>query len=381
MNNNSSDDEKHSSPDENEKRKEYPQSVDPKMVENRRNEQIPNKPWEDDPERFDVNYQPARQFLNCKSEEDIEKSTIDGYESSLRIYVDYLNELDNVTPEKAEYGHIYSFFDFLTNEHQRAKSTLRRYKVIVKQLHNFLEKYDSYEDPIFNTAKFGFINLSEIANKLHTFQRVSISRNEVELMYNTALSPSSDYSTRDELLLRVLYETGGRNGDVAGLTWNNVRNEEDGVWIYYLNGKGGDDNRVPVREDLAIRIKQFWHEDRKSIPGSDEHDYIFASQHGGRLSNNRITQIVKGIAEEAGIQEPIAQVPTTIDQPDCFGEEYSIYRVTPHTFRHSIVTHLSDDEVPRKLLKFLTGHSSDAIKDYDHSDRLTAFNLLRESIT
>ena len=80
--------------------------------------------------------------------------------------MDYLNVLDNVTPEKAEYGHIYSFFDFLANEHQRAKSTLRRYKVIVKQLHNFLEKYDSYEDPIFNTAKFGFINLSEIANQI-----------------------------------------------------------------------------------------------------------------------------------------------------------------------------------------------------------------------
>lgn len=63
MNNNSSDDEKHSSPDENEKRKEYPQSVDPKMVENRRNEQIPNKPWEDDPERFKANYHLLDNFL------------------------------------------------------------------------------------------------------------------------------------------------------------------------------------------------------------------------------------------------------------------------------------------------------------------------------
>ena len=64
MNNNSSDDEKHSSPDENEKkRKEYPQSVDPKMVENRRNEQIPNKPWEDDPERFKVDCHLLDNFL------------------------------------------------------------------------------------------------------------------------------------------------------------------------------------------------------------------------------------------------------------------------------------------------------------------------------
>jgi len=86
MNNNNPNNDKHSFPDGNEKRKEYPRSVDPKMVENRQNKQIPNKPWEDDPERYDVNYQPARQFLNYKSGEDIENQQSMG----MRVALEYM---------------------------------------------------------------------------------------------------------------------------------------------------------------------------------------------------------------------------------------------------------------------------------------------------
>ena len=94
-----------------------------------------------------------------------------------------------------------------------------------------------------------------------------------------------------------------------------------------------------------------WLKDRSRMkvkPGDE--NILFLNRRGGRLTRQRAFQIVKGLAEAAGIRKSIS----------------------PHTLRHSFATHLLEGGANLRAIQQMLGHESIATTQiYIHLDAST----------
>jgi integrase/recombinase XerD len=138
------------------------------------------------------------------------------------------------------------------------------------------------------------------------------------------LEAAYNRSGKQGLMMRVLLETGCRVGPFTRLRVEDVSFRELEVRI---EGKGGKTRDVPILQSLARELRLHLG-DRRS-------GYLFPSPRGGHYSERRIQQIVKEVAEEAGITK----------------------RVYPHLLRHTMAQRLADQGMPENLLQQFLGHA------------------------
>ena len=143
-----------------------------------------------------------------------------------------------------------------------------------------------------------------------------LTREEVQRLIESA------EGERDRLILRTLYVTGMRVGELCELTWDRV-NLEDGV-ILVRSGKGGKDRVVLIDADTAKLLADL----RASAGNSNGR--VFP------VSPRTVQRIVRAAAKRAGINK----------------------KVTPHTLRHSLATHLLEAGADIRAIQELLGHAS-----------------------
>ncbi len=113
---------------------------------------------------------------------------------------------------------------------------------------------------------------------------------------------------RDRAILELLYSSGLRLAELAGLDLGDVHMHDATV---HVTGKGSKDRIVPVGS-RAIDALSRWHRSRGSMAAAEERA-LFVSQRGSRLSRRSIQARVDHWARRQGIDT----------------------RVYPHLFRHS----------------------------------------------
>jgi len=145
-----------------------------------------------------------------------------------------------------------------------------------------------------------------------------------------ALLAAPDVTTRiglrDRALLEVLYATGLRVSELAGLDLNDLDGSERTVRVL---GKGGKERIVPYGSRAAGALDAHL-ACRGAIRGP-----LFANRRGGRLTVRSIHSIVRRSAAACGITR----------------------RVSPHTLRHTFATHLLDAGADLRMIQELLGHS------------------------
>ena len=162
---------------------------------------------------------------------------------------------------------------------------------------------------------------------------------------------SIDYSKeecqRDRAMMEVLYGCGLRVSELIGLEISRTY-LDDGFLI--VRGKGNKERMVPMSETSIEEIKG-WLADRErmKVKTGDE-NILFLNRRGGRLTRQRAFQIVKGLAEAAGVRKTIS----------------------PHTLRHSFATHLLEGGANLRAIQQMLGHESIATTQiYIHLDAST----------
>ena len=148
-----------------------------------------------------------------------------------------------------------------------------------------------------------------------------LSRQELNALLETAYQGQG---TRG-LLVRALLETGSRVSAFCRLRVEDILFGELEVRI---TDKGDKTRDVPILRSLANEIRLHL--------SSRETGYVFPSPRGGHYSRRRIHQLVKEIAEEAGIAK----------------------NVYPHLLRHTIAQHLADQGMAENLLQQFLGHDN-----------------------
>ncbi len=131
---------------------------------------------------------------------------------------------------------------------------------------------------------------------------------------------------RDHAILELLYASGLRVAEAAGLDVDDIDRTEQTVRV---TGKGGKERIVPFGRQAARALDAYV---AQRGPGRGA---LFRNARGGRLTVRSIHTIVRRTARAAGITR----------------------RVSPHTLRHTFATHLLDAGADLRMIQELLGHS------------------------
>jgi len=140
---------------------------------------------------------------------------------------------------------------------------------------------------------------------------------------------------RDRAALEILYSTGVRRSELANLNVQDFAAEKEELAI--VQGKGKKDRNVPLGEFARAFTEGYLRLVRPWLAGSPEEEALFLnSQTGGRLSAPTVGYLVAKAARRAGVKK----------------------RVTPHTFRHSMATHMLRNKADLRHIQAILGHES-----------------------
>ena len=154
---------------------------------------------------------------------------------------------------------------------------------------------------------------------------------------------------RDRAALELLYGSGLRVGEVAGLTVDRIDVRRARVLVL---GKGSKERDVPISEYAADAVKDYLTEGRpRMAPEGSRH--LFFNRRRKPFSERDIRSMVERYGATL--------LPGR--------------RVTPHTLRHSFATHLLEGGADIRAVQELLGHASVATTQrYTHVSRRRLFD-------
>jgi site-specific recombinase XerD len=169
------------------------------------------------------------------------------------------------------------------------------------------------------------------------FERASVSYLTREQMQ--AILDSPDIATfsgrRDRVLLLLLYNTGARASEIAGLQIHDVILKSR-VSVQ-IRGKGRKNRSVPLWQKTAKALHS-WLQDLNSVTDSP----LLPNARGQRMTRSGIAQRLRYTVKRAAAAEPSLR----------------LLRISPHLIRHTTAMHLLQSGVDLSVIAMWLGHES-----------------------
>ena len=149
-----------------------------------------------------------------------------------------------------------------------------------------------------------------------------------------AVKPDTAMGLRDRSILELLYSTGLRRRELVKLNLSDFSFERRELII--VNPKGKKDRLVPVGEAASQYTEAYCRMVRPWMVGSQQEKALFVSHRGGgRLSLRSVSKIVLNAARASGVTK----------------------RVSPHSFRHAMATHMLRNQADLRHIQAILGHA------------------------
>jgi integrase/recombinase XerD len=149
-----------------------------------------------------------------------------------------------------------------------------------------------------------------------------------------APDPAAWTGLRDRVLVTLLYNTGARVSELAGLQVADLRLDTGAV---HLRGKGRRQRTVPLWRQSVVLLRS-WLRETVASPQAP----LLPNRRGGHMTRSGIEHRLKVIVERATLKNP------TLNR----------LRVSPHTIRHTTAMHLLQSGVDLSVIAIWLGHES-----------------------
>ena len=163
--------------------------------------------------------------------------------------------------------------------------------------------------------------------------RVILTPDEARRVIEAA-GGKSPRELRDRAILETLYATGIRAGELIALTPQDVDTQERELRV--VLGKGRKGRLVPLTHPAARAIESYLAFGRAKLLRQPVTPWLFVSDWGMRAHDSTLNAIIQRYAKKAAVKK----------------------RVTCHTFRHSVATHLLKGHADIRHIQVLLGHRS-----------------------
>ena len=170
----------------------------------------------------------------------------------------------------------------------------------------------------------------------------------------TAVDTQKPLGRRDLAILELFYASGLRLSELCSARMESMDLDEGFIRV---TGKGGKTRIVPVGGKARNALRDYVQNERPELVKSKTSSWIFLSVRGGKLSPERVREIVKQRAKAAGI-------------------EHNVY---PHLLRHCFATHLLQNGADLRVIQDMLGHADIATTQiYTHVDQKGLKSLHRK---
>ena len=267
------------------------------------------------------------EFLRYLSvEKGASEHTVRSYRRDLAAFFEYAGS----RPEDIELLDVRGFIAAQINDGLK-KTTAGRRLASIRSFFSFLQREGRIRT---NPAKL--VNTPRIPKLLPKFLTVDEVFSLVEKPEGIGFSPG-----RDRAILELLYSSGLRVSELAGLNSDDVNIREGFVKV---KGKGKKERVVPVGKKAVEALKAYMIE-RVLLKKKDR--ALFLNRSGSRLTDRGVRRIVVKYARAVLLDS----------------------RIGPHTLRHSFATHLLQGGADLRVIQELLGHSSlSTTQKYTHLD-------------
>ena len=262
-----------------------------------------------------------RAYLNyVRVEKGLAENTIASYRSDLAKLAAFA-EKRKLSLTEVLREHIVEFLGDLYRQKLDSRS-VARHLVSLRNFFRFaLVEGLIQQDPVEN------IESPKFRNRLPSF----LSPDEVE-----RLLAQPDTKTvrglRDKAILELLYSTGLRVSELAGLRVADIHAESGSLRCI---GKGDKERLVPVGRPALAAIQEYLRRARPQLLRGRTSPYLFVSHRGERYSRIVFWQALKKYGKQAHLRAELS----------------------PHKLRHSFATHLLERGADLRSVQLMLGHA------------------------
>lgn len=249
--------------------------------------------------------------------------TVDNYERDIIQFFKYLDikatefELKNI-----DYGSIRLWIVSLIEE-GISNRTVNRKIASLKAFFKFLVKVQIIESSPLLLHKM----LKEPKKS-----QVPFSLNEIENVLDKYYNQNDFESTRNYLIILLLYTTGIRRSELINLKEKDIDFENSALKVL---GKRNKERYVPLLNSVKEVLSNYL-ELKIKLYSSYSTDYVFITKKGDKVYETLVYRIVNSY----------------------FSKASSKLKKSPHILRHSFATHLLNEGADLNSVKDLLGHSS-----------------------
>jgi len=262
--------------------------------------------------------------------------TIKTYESSLSLYLDFLDDQKNVSPEVLD-GKCFRR-EWLEEWITSAKVTRKTCDLRLSAIRSLL-KYMSSKNTIFTPYYLEAMDI-QMLNHGHGTKVEGISKKAMSDLLST-MNREDVTSLRDRALFTMMYDTGGRVSEVVNIKICDLRLESPNPYVIVI-GKGSKARTLLLSTATVSLLKKLIKTEYGNNPCSES--YLFYSRVKGRrspLSTDAVNSRLKVYSRKAHLLNP--EVPENMHT---------------HQIRHSACTHWYQDNINLAEISTYLGHES-----------------------
>jgi len=271
-----------------------------------------------------------RYLTYMEIEKGLARNTVIAYDQELKKFRAYVidKKIDHLNLSENE------AVDFIKAESMKGHSFATQAQ-LVSVLKNFY-RYLIMEEKI----DFNPISNIDAPQQLKSLPKYLTIKQVEELLESP--DTSTPFGQRDKAIMELMYATGLRISEVAGLKLGNVYLEDN---FLRVTGKGNKERVVPFGETAKKHLNIYLEGGRKTFLKGKTNEFVFLGMTGRGLTRKRIEQIIKGYGQLGGVGNIL----------------------TPHVLRHSFATHLLEQGADLRSIQLMLGHSNIATTEiYTH---------------
>ncbi len=220
--------------------------------------------------------------------------------------------------------HIRSYLAWLNHENYARRTIARRISSL-RSFYKFLLREEYVGQNPFTKVRTPKLD-----------KRLPVFLEETEIDSLLDLPDATPLGLRDQAVLEMLYATGCRVSELAGLRLTDV--DLSGLFVL-LHGKGNKDRIVPIGHTCKDAFLRYYAQSRSPLMEKyhvEEHQYVFVNNRGGVLTDRSVRRILDKYVQKLALQK----------------------NVSPHTIRHTFATHLLEHGADLRAVQELLGHAS-----------------------
>ncbi len=252
----------------------------------------------------------------------LSKNTLIGYKNDLKHLKSILGEEKPISEIEVE-----DLRNCISTMSRQKYSTvsINRFIVAVRGMFSYCKKFNYIENNI-------ALELKSLKAPKHLPR--FMTQSEID---DLCLLPEKKpllWETRDKAIMEMLYSSGCRVSEPAGLRLMDFNSERTSAIVV---GKGKKDRYVFFEEDARTALFAYLLEKKSKFPNvCNEDDILFVNQHGNPLTTEGIRYIISRYS----------------------GVEGSNKHMSPHAFRHTFATVMLTNGADIRMVQEMLGHSS-----------------------